>query len=42
MRYFIQDFEFDFENISLNDAGTVKGQAMSEAIPCYIGASIQN
>ena len=42
MRYFIQDFELEFENISLNDAGTDKGQAISEAIPCYIATSIQN
>ena len=42
MRYSIQDFELEFENISLNDAETDEGQATSEEIPCYIVASIQN
>jgi hypothetical protein len=42
MRYFIQDFKLEFENISLNDAETDKGQAISESFPYYIEVSVQN
>jgi hypothetical protein len=42
MIYFLQDFEFEFENICLNGAETDKGQAISESFPYYIEVSVQN